>query len=189
VAPVDPKRVLPRLRLIAVTWGVAALFVAAGVFLSITGFLDSVEGVAPTRTFASGETVTVTLDPADGPAIYLASGTSVNYECSIGGGSGQARLLTVEGRQRLTMNGTQWEQILRVNAPSAGAYQVTCTTQQQAGARFGVGRDITAAVGDVLGGAALLALIPGVGVLAAIIVTIVVLVRRSSHRKRLAAGG
>jgi hypothetical protein len=32
-------------------------------------------------------------------------------------------------------------------------------------------------------------LVPGFGLLTAVIVTIVVLVRRSGHRKRLAAGG
>jgi hypothetical protein len=180
---VDPKNLRPRLRWIAVAWGVAAVCVVAGVILFVTGLLNSVDNVAPTRAFAAGEQVTVPLDPAESPAIYLASGTRVHYECQIANG---ATLLPVSGTQNLTVNGTQWQQVLRINAPSAGDYQVTCTVQEDASVRFGVGRDMTTAVGGVLGGVAMLVLIPGIGVLAAIIVTIVVLVRRGSQRKRLA---
>ncbi|MFD2354620.1 hypothetical protein ACFSTC_43115 [Nonomuraea ferruginea] len=54
---------------------------------------------------------------------------------------------------------------------------------------FGVGRDALSAAGGIVGGLAALLLIPGVGVLGAIIVTVVVLMRRSGHRKRLATAG
>ncbi|MGN9781829.1 hypothetical protein ACTMTF_10400 [Nonomuraea sp. ZG12] len=180
---VDPKTLRPQLRWIGVSWGVAALCIAAGVILFVSGLLSSVDNVAPTRTFAAGERVTVALDPAQSPVLYLTSRTRVRYECQI---ANRAKLLPVSGVQTLTVNGTKWQQILRIDAPSAGDYQVTCTVTEGASARFGVGRDMSSAVGGVLGGVVLLVAIPGVGILAAIIVTIVVLMRRSSQRKRLA---
>ncbi|WP_336204771.1 hypothetical protein [Nonomuraea sp. LPB2021202275-12-8] len=185
----DPKAVRPRLRWIGVAWGLAVACIVAGVILSVSGLVNSVESVAPTKTFTAGERAVVSLDPADAPVVYLASDTRVHYQCQISGGPGRATLLPVSGTQNLTLEGTKWQQVLRINAPAAGDYQLTCITQEQADVRFGVGRDVTAAVGGVLGGVALLVLVPGVCVLAAIIVTIVVLVRRSSHRKRLAVRG
>lgn len=181
--PDGSKNLRPHLRWIAVAWGVAVLCVVAGVVLFVSGLLSSVDNVAPTRTFAAGEQVTVALDPAQSPVLYLASRTRVRYECQIANG---ARLLPVSGTQTLTVNGTQWQQILRIAAPSAGNYQITCTVTEGATARFGIGRDISTAVGGVLGGVAVLVAVPGLGILAAIIVTIVVLVRRSRQRKRLA---
>jgi hypothetical protein len=181
--PKGSKNLRPQLRWIAVAWGVAALCIVAGVVLFVSGLLSSVDNVAPTRTFAAGEQVTVALDPAQSPVLYLASRTRVRYECQIANG---AKLLPVSGTQNLTVGGTQWQQILRINAPAAGNYQIACTATGGAGVQFGVGRDISTAVGGVLGGVAVLVAVPGLGILAAIIVTIVVLVRRSRQRKRLA---
>ncbi|WP_328817574.1 hypothetical protein [Nonomuraea cypriaca] len=173
----------------ALVWGMALVCGIAGAVLFATGVMSSVSELAPTKTFASGESVTVPIDPANEPAIYLASDTAVNYECRISGGPGQARLAKTVGNQTVTQEGTLWEQIVVINAPAKGDYQLTCTTRQQADARFGVGRELTAAAGGLAGGVAALFLIPGAGLLIGIVGTVVVLVRRSGHRKRLAVGG
>ncbi|WP_433511067.1 hypothetical protein ACQP2T_45545 [Nonomuraea sp. CA-143628] len=189
---VDPKLIRPRLRSIAVAWGLALLACLAGVGLFVSGILNTVGAVAPSKTFAAGQTVTVPLDPADKPVVYLASASQVHYMCRIDGGPGQAKLAKTSGIERVTVNGTQWQLVLVVNAPVKGDYQFTCTTQEQVNARFGVGRDFAAAAGaagGLVGGVVALLVIPGLGVLAAVIVTIMVVTRRSAHRKRLAAGG
>lgn len=186
---VDPKLIRPRLRWIAVAWGLALLAGLVGVGVFASGILNTVSAVAPSKTFTAGESVTVPLDPADKPVVYLASESPVHYMCRIDGGPGQAKLARTSGTERVSIGGTQWQLILVVNAPAKGDYQFTCTTQEPTNVRFGVGRDFAAAAGGLVGGVAALLVIPGLGVLAAVIVTIMVVTRRSSHRKRLAAGG
>ncbi|MFI7125347.1 hypothetical protein ACIBQ1_06600 [Nonomuraea sp. NPDC050153] len=157
-----------------------------GVVLFTTGIVSSVSNIAPSRTFASGESVTVPIDPANKPAVYLSSDTAVHYECQISNG---ARLAKSAGTQTVTSGSVTWEQILVINAPSKGDYQLSCTTQEQADVRYGVGRELTSAAGGIAGGVLALLLIPGAGLLIAIVGTVVVLVRRSGARKRLAVSG
>lgn len=185
--PVDPKAVRPRLWWIAVGWLVAVVCVAVGVGVFATGIVSTVANVAPTKVFAAGEQVTVTVDPAESPALYVTRGQLVHYECQISGG---AKLANTPINQTVELNGRSWEEILVINAPSKGQYQITCTTQEKnPDTRFGVGRELTGAARGLVGSAVAFIVIPLVGILAAIVVTIVVLVRRGSHRKRLAAGG
>lgn len=185
----DAKLVKPPLWWIGAGWAVAVVCVVAGVALFMTGVLGTVGEVAPSRTFAAGESVTVALDPADRPAVYIDSPTRVHYQCMISGGPGQARLVNTATNQTVTQGSTRWQLILLVNAPAAGDYRLTCATQEAADARFGVGRDLAAAAGGLAGGVAALLLVPGAGLLIGIVVTVVVLVRRSGSRKRLAMGG
>jgi hypothetical protein len=145
--------------------------------------------MAPSKTFAAGESVTVALDPDDRPALYIASSTRVHYTCMISGGPGQARLVNTTTSQTVNQGSIRWQLILLVNAPSAGDYRLTCATQEPGDARFGVGRDLASSAGGLAGGVAALLLILGAGVLIGIVVTAVVLVRRSRGRKRLAMGG
>ncbi|MEU8248466.1 hypothetical protein [Nonomuraea sp. NPDC048916] len=187
--PVDPKLVRPKLWWIAIGWAVALVCVAAGAVLFVTSISSTAGNLAPSPTFASGESVTVPINPADQPVIYLTSATRVHYTCQISGGPGQARLANTPSNQTVTIGSTRWQLILVINAPAQGDYQLTCATQEQADARFGVGRDISSAAGGLVGGVAALLLIPGLGVLVGVVVTIVVLVRRSGSRKRLAAAG
>ncbi|GAA3139669.1 hypothetical protein [Nonomuraea salmonea] len=82
-----------------------------------------------------------------------------------------------------------WEQFLVINAPAKGDYQLTCVNQEDATVRYGVGRDSYSVVNGVADGLIALVALPGAGLLAAIAGTIVVLVRRSGARKRLAVSG
>ncbi|QYC39760.1 hypothetical protein Nocox_10705 [Nonomuraea coxensis DSM 45129] len=170
-------------------WIVAVLCGVVGIVLFVNGVVGGVSDLAPTKTFASGESVTVAVDPADKPAVYVSAGGPVNYTCQIAGGSGQAKLARTSGSQTVTVNGVVWEQILVVNAPATGDYQLTCSNEESATVRYGIGKPLSSAAGGVVGGVVALLAIPGAGILLAIIVTVVVLVRRSSARKRLAAAG
>ncbi|MEV0591075.1 YccF domain-containing protein [Nonomuraea cavernae] len=185
----DPKLVRPKLWWIAAGWGVALVCVLAGAVLFVTSISSTVGDLAPTTTFAAGESVTVPINPVDKPVIYLASATRVHYTCQISGGPSPARLANTPTDQTVTIGSTRWQLILAINAPAQGDYQLTCATQEQADARFGVGRDASSAAGGLVGGVAALLLIPGLGLLVGIVVTIVVLVRRSGSRKRLAMAG
>lgn len=187
--PPDPRLLRPPLWWIAAGWGVALVCALIGGLVFAQGVAGTVNDVAPATTFVSGERVSVTLDPADRPAVYLSSSTRVHYACQISGGSGQARLSNTQTTQTVTQGGTQWQLVLLINVPEAGDYDLTCETQEPAGARFGVGRDLASAAGGLAGGVAALLLIPGAGILVGVVVTVVVLVRRSGHRRRLAMGG
>ncbi|GAA3214520.1 hypothetical protein [Nonomuraea helvata] len=183
---IDSKAIKPRLWWIGLVWGVFVVCAIAGVVVFSTGLVSSVSDIAPSRTFAAGESVTIPVDPADRPAVYLSSDTQVNYVCEI---SGQAKLAKTTGRQTVTSGSVTWVELFVINAPSKGDYQLTCTTQEQADVRYGVGRPLASAAGGIAGGVAALLLIPGAGLLVAVIGTIVVLVRRSGARKRLAVTG
>jgi hypothetical protein len=185
----DPKDVRPRRLWIWLSWGIALLCVLVGAGLFGAGVFNSVTSAAPVKTFTSGGSATVTLDPAERPAIYLDSDTRVHYTCRISGGPAQARLVNTRSAGPVTDGTTQWQLILLVNAPRKGDYQVACETVEATGARFGVGRDLNAFAGTLAGGALALFLVPGLGILIAIVVTVVVLVRRGGHRKRLATAG
>jgi hypothetical protein len=186
---IDSKAIKPSLWWLAAAWGVFLACAVAGVALFGGGLVSSVTDMAPTKTFESGESVTVTVDPADKPAVYVASAARISYDCAISGGPGQARLAKVAGNQSVTWNDTTWQEILVINAPAKGDYQLTCTNQEQATVRYGVGRDLLSSLGGVTGGLAGLFLLPGAGLLAAVAGTVVVLVRRSGARKRLAVSG
>ncbi|MEU1391471.1 MULTISPECIES: DUF456 domain-containing protein [unclassified Nonomuraea] len=188
-ARIDGKAIKPRLWWIALVWAVAVVLGVVGVVVFAGGVLSSVTDMAPTTTFAAGESVKVAIDPAKRPAVYIATDTRVNYQCEISGGPAQARLVKVSGTQTLSAGGTTWQEILAVNAPAKGDYQLTCATQEESSARFGVGRDVLSAAGGVFGGVAALFLFPGAGLLIGIIGTVVILVRRSGARKRLAVSG
>ncbi|WP_246064706.1 hypothetical protein [Nonomuraea longispora] len=174
----------PPLWWLGVVWGVAAVcLIAAAVLLAGVG--AGASGLAPVKTFASGESVTVPIDPADRPAVYIASDTAVNYACEISGGPGPARLARTADAPEVTEGETVWQQFLVINASVKGDYRLTCVDQEQAPVRYGVGRD-AASVG---GGTGTSLLIGGAGLLAGFIGTVVVLAGRAASRKRLAVGG
>ncbi|WP_235854746.1 hypothetical protein [Nonomuraea aridisoli] len=157
------------------------LCAAAGVFVLPGG---GVAGAAPTRTFAPGESVTVPVDPAGKPAVYIASDTPVTYECSI---TGQARLARTTGTEAVTSDGVVWEQFLVINAPAGGEYRLTCVNEEQAAVRYGVGRDLLSAPGGVPG--LVPVLVPAAGLVVAVGGTVFVLIRRNIARKHLAVAG
>lgn len=142
--------------------------------------------VAPTRTFASGERVTVPVDPADRPAVYISSDTPVPYDCAISGGPGGARLARSADAPPFIADGVTWEQFLVINAPARGDYELTCTAPEPAAVRYAVGPDL---LGRVTGVLSLPVLVPAVGLFVALAGTVVVLVRRKIVRKRLAISG
>jgi hypothetical protein len=184
---VDASRLRPPLWWIAVAWTVAVVCAAVGVALFAGGVTSTVAGLGPSRTFAAGETVTVSVDPADGPAIYLTSPQLVHFQCTSPGGPAKATLTAPTGKETVTTDGKVWELIAHIHAPTAGEYRFACTVEEQSGVTFGIGSGVGAAASGLLGSVAILIILPTVGFLLAVIVTVLVLVRRSSHRKRLLA--
>ncbi|MFI6885544.1 hypothetical protein [Streptosporangium canum] len=183
--PPPKTKVKPGIGWIVGAWLVFVLSVIVGIAGFAGGIFSAITDAAPTSSFQPGQTVTVKLDPADKPAIYVSAATGTKFECQIQGDPGAVRLQQPSLDQTVTSDGVIWELALRVGVDKAGDYPLTCTTAEGASAKFGVGKEIAA--DSVVGGAVALFAVPGLGLLLAVIVTIVVLVKRSGARKRQAA--
>ncbi|WP_169944246.1 hypothetical protein [Microbispora sp. H11081] len=179
-----PRPIRPRLLWIFLSWALFFVLLVAGVGGFAGGLFSTIGGIAPTTTFSGGQSVNVALDPADSPAIYAAVDQPTDVSCRLGDGSDpQVRLTRPAASQTITLNGTTWELLFEVGVPSAGTYQVACEGD---GVRFGVGKQLAGDIGGLVGGALALLALPAIGFLAAVTVTIVVLVRRSGARRRMA---
>ncbi|WP_214108920.1 hypothetical protein [Acrocarpospora catenulata] len=179
--PGPPPPIRPRVLWIVLSWVLFVILLIAGVLGFAGGLFAGVNDAAPTTTFRGGETVKVQLDPANSPAIWAAAAQATNVECQVQGGNPDDKITLTQPStsQSLTLGSDNWELVFQVGVPAAGEYQVACDGD---GVKFGVGRELASA--KLVGGAVALLVLPGVGFLVAVIVTIVVLVRRSSARKR-----
>jgi hypothetical protein len=181
-SPPPMLKIKPGISWIVGAWLIAALSVVIGIGGFVAGVFSAFGDAAPTKSFGSGETVTVKLDPVDGPVIYVSTTELTKFECGFQDGPGTVKLEQPDAQEIITSNGVVWEVGLRVGVDKAGDYRLTCTTDEAAGTRFGVGRELAAdsLVGEVI---ALFA-VPSAGILLAVIVTIVVLVKRRGARRR-----
>ncbi|GAA0929237.1 hypothetical protein [Nonomuraea longicatena] len=180
-----PAQVRPPLWWIAAGWAVAAVCVITGIALFVTGTVGGLVDSAPSRTFAPGESVTLTIDPGEQPALYVQNTGRLTWECRIGK---DGRLVTTSD-QTLTSDGVTWAMIALVNVPAKGDYPIVCTVQEQVRTRFGLGRSLAAGAGGFFGGLAAMVILPMTGIVVGAAVNVVVVVRRNAHRRRLAAGG
>lgn len=156
-------------------WVLALMTAVSGVVGFASGMRSTLQELVPARPFAPGEPVTVPIDPADQPGLFLSSRRPVHYSCEIHGGD----LSEPNGRQ--TVN--EWKLIQLIDVPEKGEYEVYCDIEEDAHALFGVGRQVTAASGEIAGSVVVLLAVPGAGILFAIIMTIAILVRRSNARR------
>ncbi|MBE3010057.1 hypothetical protein IL992_12765 [Microbispora sp. NEAU-D428] len=179
-----PRPIRPRLLWIFLSWVLFVVLLVAGVGGFAGGLFSTIGDAAPTTTFSGGQSVNVALDPADKPAIYAAVDQPTDVRCQLGDGADpRVRLTRPAVSQTVTLNGTTWELLFEAGVPKAGAYQLACEGD---GVRFGVGKQLAGGAGMLVGGAIALLALPTVGFLAALIVTIVVLARRSAARRRMA---
>ncbi|MBX6386349.1 MAG: hypothetical protein IRZ07_25810 [Microbispora sp.] len=186
--PVPPpyggrRPVRPRLLWIFLSWVLFLVLLVAGIGGFADGLFSALGTVAPRTTFSSGQSVDVALDPADKPALYAASDGPASVSCRLGDGTDPGvRLTRPAVSQTITLNGTSWELVFEIGVPRAGIYRISCEGD---GVTFGVGRQLSGGAGTLVGGTLALIALPTVGFLAAVIVTIVVLVRRSAARRRM----
>ncbi|MFF4987621.1 hypothetical protein ACFY19_10550 [Streptosporangium saharense] len=181
-----PPKVKPSIGWIVGAWLVFVLSVIIGFVGFAGGLFSAVTEAAPASYFGPNEKTTVSIDPANKPAIYVSAAKGTNFECQIEGAPGTVKLQRPNFQQTVTTTGGEvWELALRIGVDKAGDYPITCTTSGGVDAKFGVGREIAA--DSVIGGTVVLFAVPGLGFLLAVLVTIVVLVKRSGARKRQAA--
>ncbi|WP_214414299.1 hypothetical protein [Sphaerisporangium fuscum] len=180
--------VRPRVLWIVLAWLVAVICTVVGVAGFAGGLFKTLGDAAPTHTFASGGSVSVRLDPADKPMLYASASGPTDVTCfALDSSGGKADLTRPKASQVVTANGRTWEGLFDIGVPAPGTYKVSCKGEDGKQVLFGVGKSLTASAGTLAGGVASLFLLPLGGFLFAVIVTIVVLVRRRGNRKRMAA--
>ncbi|MEV7007862.1 hypothetical protein [Streptosporangium sp. NPDC051022] len=184
--PPPKVKVKPGIGWIVGVWLLFVLSVIIGIGGFAGGIFSAVTEAAPATSFGSGQKTTVSIDPADKPAIYVSAAKGTQFNCELEGDPGTVRLQQPGIQQTVTRDGVLWELALRIGVDKAGDYPLTCTTSGEAtDAKFGVGKEIVAT--SVVGGTLILIGVPSIGFLLAVIVTIVVLVKRSGARRRQAA--
>lgn len=150
----------------------------------VSATADGYLGSAPTSTFTSGQSVTVTLDPANGPGVY-ADAYPQESECEVKGGTVNR---VSAGTHVRVGEGTLWDRDFDLVVPAKGEYQVTCTASDYTG-RFGIGDSAAAGVEAMSAKNTLYAVvmfgIPFVLLLGATAVNIVVAVKRGRYRRAL----
>lgn len=131
----------PSLGWVAGAWVAAVVLGAAAFVYGLVGlFTTTAEGLmgsAPTSLFSSGQSVTVTLDPAQGPGVY-SDNFPYKAECQVEGGTAEPAASHVTFG-----NGKSWSRKFDLEVPAKGDYQVTCTAKDYAG-QFGIGRSAAA---------------------------------------------
>ncbi|WP_067178286.1 hypothetical protein [Microtetraspora niveoalba] len=177
-----PGPVRPRILWIVLAWLLFVVLIVVGVAGFAGGLTSTIKDAAAITTFTGGESVSVRLDPKDKPAIYASSEQPTDVSCQVEGAPGMdIRLTRPTTSQTITFGDVTWEMVFQIGAPTADTYQVSC---EGGDVRFGVGKEILGNAGKVIGGAVGMIVLPLVGFLIAVVVTIVVLVRRSGFRRR-----
>ncbi|WP_285704275.1 hypothetical protein [Microtetraspora sp. NBRC 16547] len=180
--PPPPGPVRPRILWIVLAWVLFLVLLVVGVAGFAGGLTSTIKDAASITTFESGKSVSVELDPKDKPAIYASSDQRADISCEVAGAPGlDVKLTRPSTSQTFTYGDTTWEMVFQIGTPAAGTYQVSCEGE---GVTFGVGKEIIGSVGKLVGGAIAMVALPILGFLVAVIVTIVVLVRRGGARKR-----
>ncbi|HEX2300492.1 MAG TPA: hypothetical protein VHH34_18610 [Pseudonocardiaceae bacterium] len=173
------------------TWVLFTAVTVAALTWGLSTVRSGFSAAFPSRTFASGETIAVDLDPADAPAVYVGLespggvGFEISYpfsspveaECVISGDSQDVALLQPERNVVLTADGVVWHQLFLIRVPRTGEYELRCTGE---GVRFGVANDLPAGLFTRFAW-----LLIGVFAAAAIaVVTTIVLVRKRGAARR-----
>lgn len=189
--PPSAADIRPRKRWIFFGWLFFVVTLAAGIAVFVSGIVSTIDGLTPQQTFGNGGSASVAITPAERPVIWVHAPERADVSCRTtnADGSGQyAELNRVRGSQTLDVDGKTWEAVFEISVPAAGTYQTTCSSPTS-GVTFAVGQGLAETAGEAVSAVAALIVLPLVGFIVAVIVTVVVLVRRSGARKRLAAGG
>lgn len=186
--PGGKPEIRPRLVWIFLSWLVFVASIAVFVFGTASSVESIGSDVAPATTFRSGEAETLTLDPAVKPVLYASATSQVNFQCEAQDASGGPVALTKPGfNASFTHDGRLWEYVFDIGVTSPGQYTITCRAPEGADIVFGIGKPFTAEqLGSTFGSILVYVGLMLVTFLVAVLVTIIVLVRRSRARRRLA---
>jgi hypothetical protein len=188
--PVHPSELRPRRGWYVFAAAFATIMIALGVGGFAWGIVTAIRSAEVGQQFVPGQAVTVPMAPTPRAAIYIQvagqQGSTPPADCRILGPTGTSPDLSPSTTAfTTTLNGISWRQLYVVHVSQSADYTVVCSSSQAT--RFAVGRQVAvgALVGGILGGIAALLILPGAGTLVAVIIAVVVGVRRGNHRRFL----
>ncbi|GHE12402.1 serine/arginine repetitive matrix protein 2 [Streptomyces alanosinicus] len=186
--PPPPLRDIPArdLRPRRVWYVVGALLglvlVGAGIASIVTTVKDTMHSVDTARSFSSGGTRTFGFVRGETKAIYVSQAGPGHVECRIpelGSGS----ITRPDSTFRVTLGSRSWDRVFEVRTGSTGDYALTCTSERPAEFALGDRPRVGATIGGIAAGIGCF-----LAALAAVTaIVLVTAVRRSRHRRRLAA--
>lgn len=191
---IDPARLRPG------RWWYVVAGVIAGLSILVPGTISQVliqpmlEGPPLHSRFSPGQTVTVTLDPRDRPAIYAAEPSHADAipqtRCSVTSNRGERIRVTGPTEEwSEDVDGTTWAWVRTIEAPAAGDYRVYCQgTGSAQPSSYAIGpadrpREVIGRIVPIVISVA--GCFVGIGIAAAI--ATVTAHRRHRHRRRLVA--
>ncbi|MGW0882244.1 serine/arginine repetitive matrix protein 2 [Streptomyces sp. NPDC002671] len=165
---------------------VAALLglVLAGVgtaFIVVT-VKNTVNSVDTARSFSSGGSQTFSFVQGKTKAIYVSQSGKGQVKCRIPGMRSGA-MTQPDSTFRITLGSRTWERVFEVKPGSSGDYTLTCISERPAEFALGDKPEVGATIGGIAAGVGCF-----LAALAAVVtLCVVTAVRRSRHRRRLAA--
>ncbi|MEU8694743.1 serine/arginine repetitive matrix protein 2 [Streptomyces sp. NPDC048665] len=154
-----------------------------GVALVVVTVKDTLNSVDTDRSFASGQSRTFSFVQGKTKAIYVSQSGKGRVVCRIPG-MPSGSVTQPDSTFRITLGSRTWDRVLEVKPGSSGDYTLTCTSEFPS-AEFALGDKPQ--VGSMVGG-----IVAAVGCFLAaaastVAICVVTAVRRSRHRRRLAA--
>lgn len=188
-SPPPPPRNIPAkdLRPRRIWYLVAALLglvlAGAGTAFIVVTVNHAVHSIDTAQSFSSGDSRTFSFVQGKTQAIYVSQSGKGHVNCRIPGMRSGA-MTQPDSTFQITLGSRTWERVFEVKPGSSGNYTLTCTSELPAEFALGDKPQVGATVGSIAAGIG--CFLAAFATAATII--IVTAVRRSRHRRRLAAG-
>lgn len=188
---IDASQLKPGRVWYTVAAAIMALGVCTGLGLGAFGVMSIIDDLPEMKsTFAADTETVVELSPDQEWAIFVdhpSDAGRLDAECAAEPvGEGTVDISTVSGNFTYSDSNHEWQLLFDVDVSEAGEYRFECTTDD-GDVEFAVGDgvDMGGFFAATLGSVGALLVIPGIAVSVGIVIILVTLTRRSSHKKRL----
>lgn len=187
-APLDPSRipaehVRPRRIWFVVAVVLALLLAGAGTAVIVGAVKGMTDLIDTDRSFSSGDPQSFSFTEGETKAIYISQSGEGRVDCRIPSMPSGA-ITRPDSTFHLTLGSRTWDRVFEVEPSNSGYYTLTCVSERQT--EFAVGDEPR--VGGTVGGVFTAIGLFFTAVVAAAAIIIVTAVRRSRHRRQLAAG-
>lgn len=188
--PVPARELRPRRYWFVVAALIVVVATAVGITLFVAGVVAATKDFRrPDQPFRANEPVTVRVVAATDKIIWIDESVAASGpDCAVSAmDGGDARIESVGADLTYTTNEAEWHGLYRLNATRDGQYQVLCQGDPAARLALGDPPRLRGFAGKLGGGLAALFGLPCLGLVAGGVLALVVALRRSAHRKELAA--
>ncbi|MEV6112349.1 serine/arginine repetitive matrix protein 2 [Streptomyces sp. NPDC052109] len=158
------------------------VLVGAGIAFIVATVKNTMDSIDTAHSFSGGDSRTFSFVEGQTKAIYVSQSGTGHVDCRIPE-MRSGSMTQPSSTFRITLGSRTWDRVFEVKPGSTGDYTLTCTSELPAEFALGDRPEVGAAIGSIAAGIG--CFIAGFAAAATIIV--VTAVRRSRHRRRLAA--